>query len=94
MTDIKTFTFRKHPMGFQAVAHFDNKFALSVLPERDGETYEVAVLRNGHFCDDSGITDDVLRYRTVDEVYNLVTRVRNLKEGTKVYPPHPYVSEM
>jgi len=71
-------------MGFQAVAHFDNKFALSVLPERDGCSYEVAVLRNGYYCGDSGVIDDVERYRTVDEVYELATRVRNLKEGTRV----------
>lgn len=86
------FTFRKHYPGFQAVAQFDNKFALSVLPESDGETYEVAVLRNGYYCGDSGITDDVLRYRTVDEVYELAMRVRNLKEGSRVTEPHPFVS--
>jgi hypothetical protein len=84
MKELEMFTFRKHPMGFQAVAQFDNKFALSVLPERDGESYEVAVLRNGSYCGDSGVIEDVERYRTVDEVYELATKVRNLKEGTRV----------
>lgn len=97
MIDLQGFEFRKHPAGFQAVAMFDNGFGVSVIPESDGLHYEVAILRHtdkvrSHICYDSGLTDDVFRYLTVDDVHAVIMRARNLKAGTKVTAPHPFVT--
>jgi hypothetical protein len=71
-------TFREHFAGFQAVARFENSYGLSIVPESDGEHYEVAVLRNGRLCHDSGLTRDVFRYLTVDSIDDLAAVVRSL----------------
>ncbi len=78
------FDWRPHPAGFQAVGLFDNGFGCSVIPESDNIHYEVAVLahENGnrsHLCYCSGITDDALRYLSVDDVHDIIARVRNLQ---------------
>jgi hypothetical protein len=91
------FDWRKHPAGFQAVGLFENNFGCSVIPEPDGVHYEVAILRhkNGkhsHVCYDSGLTDDVFRWLSVDDVHDIIARARNLKEGTKLEEPHPFVT--
>ncbi len=83
------FDFRPHKAGFQAVGLFDNGFGCSVIPEADNIHYEVAILehKNGnhsHLCYTSGITNDVLRYLTVDSVHDIIAVTRNLKEGTNV----------
>lgn len=90
--DPNQFTFRPHFQGFQAVANFDNGFGVSVIPELDQKSYEVAVLRDGKLCYDSGLTDDVCRHLSVDDVHNFLLRVRNLKAGSKVTEPHPFVT--
>lgn len=97
MDFFKEFDFRPHPAGFQAVSLFENGFGCSVIPESDMQHYEVAILEheNGnrsHITYTSGLTDDVCRYLTVDDVHRLIARVRNLRAGTKVEPPHPFVS--
>jgi hypothetical protein len=84
------FDFRPHPAGFQAVGLFENGFGCSVIPERDNMHYEVAILRheNGirsHVDYNSGLTEDVFRHLSVDEVYDVIARARNLKPGTFVY---------
>lgn len=93
MIELQGFEFRKHPTaGFQATANYDNGFGISVIPECDGESYELAVTRKGNVCYDSGLNSDVFRYLTVDEVHAVIMRVRNLKEGSRVVEPHPFVS--
>jgi hypothetical protein len=84
------FDFRPHRSGFQAVGLFDNGFGVSVIPESDKVHYEVAILShdNGnrsHVCYTSGLTEDVLRYLTVDSVHDIIAVARNLKPGTFVY---------
>ena len=83
------FDFRPHPSGFQAVGLFDNGFGCSVIPEPDCIHYEVAILehKNGnhsHICYTSGLTSDVFRYLTVDDVHTVIAKARNLAEGTRV----------
>jgi len=79
MLDINDLTFRPHPVfGWQAIAEFENGFGVSILPESDNKTYEVAILRNGHLTYDTNITKDVLRYQTRDEVHHIALRARNL----------------
>lgn len=74
--NLSDLTFHKHLFGFQAEVSFDNGFGLSILPEADGATYEVAVLRDGEITYTSGITEDVIRNASVDDVdfYAEVTR--------------------
>jgi hypothetical protein len=66
-----------------------------VIPEPDNIHYEVAVLRHkegrhSHVDYNSGLTEDVFRYLTVDEVHDVIARARNLKPGTFVYAePEP-----
>ena len=74
------FEFRPHFQGFQAVAKFDNGFGVSVIPEVDQKHYEVAVLRDGKLCYDSGLTEDTERFLTVSDVHNFVHRVRSLNK--------------
>jgi hypothetical protein len=66
---------------------FDNGYGISVIPEEDGEHYEVAVLEHAkghkaHLTYDTVITDDVLRYCTVNAVDTLIERIRNLPPRT------------
>jgi hypothetical protein len=91
------FDFRKHPAGFQAVGLFPNNFGISVIPEADNIHYEVAVLRHkegrhSHVCYDSGLTDDVFRWLNVDDVHDVIARARNIKAGSKIEQPHPFVT--
>jgi hypothetical protein len=97
MIDLSEFEFRKHPAGFQAVAYFDNGFGCSVIPESDMQHYEVAILEHenknrSHISYTSGLTDDVFRYLTVNDVHKVIARARNLKAGTRVEAPHPFVT--
>jgi hypothetical protein len=80
LTDLKLF---KHPAGFQHRELFPNSYGVSVIPESDGITYEVAVLQHTegkrqHLCYTTGITADVIRYATVDTVDALIERIRSL----------------
>ena len=78
---------RPHPRGFMHQDLFDNGYGISVIPELDGEHYEVAVLElsqghKAHLTYDTVITDDVLRYCTVNAVDTLIDRIRNLPPRT------------
>ena len=91
------FDWRKHPAGFQATGLFENGFGCSVIPEPDGVHYEVAILRHregkhSHVCYDSGLTDDVFRWLKVDDVHDIIAHARNLKVGSKIEQPHPFVT--
>lgn len=76
----------KHPAGFQHLELFENGYGISVIPELDvGEDplYEVAVLthnegKHAHLTYETEITDDVIRYCTVNAVDTLIERIRNL----------------
>jgi hypothetical protein len=80
LADLKV---RPHFRGFMHVDLFDNGYGISVIPELDGEHYEVAVLEHAkghkaHLTYDTVITDDVIRYCTVNAVDTLIERIRNL----------------
>jgi hypothetical protein len=92
------FDWKPHPAGFQAVGLFPNNFGCSVIPELDSVTYEVAILRheNGirsHVDYNSGLTGDVFRCLTVDEVHAVIAQARNLEAGTFVYDEPELISE-
>lgn len=74
-----------HPAGFQHKELFDNGLGISIIPELDGANYEVAILvhenkRNARILTnyDSDF-DGVFRYLSVDQVDELVDRVRGFK---------------
>lgn len=95
MIDLKEFNFQPHRAGFQAIGLFSNGFGVSVIPEADQQHYEVAVLEHenenrSHVCYTSGLTFDVFRNLTVEEVHAVVDKVRDLIEGTRVLPPDPF----
>jgi len=74
---------RPHFRGFMHQQLFDNGYGISVVPEEDGEHYEVAVLEHkkghkAHLTYDTVITDDVIRWCTVDAVDTLIDRISNL----------------
>jgi len=80
LNDLKVFP---HPAGFQHKELFENGYGISVIPESDGQTYEVAVLehqenKHAHLTFETEITDDVVRFCSVDYVDKLIMRVRNL----------------
>ena len=67
-----------HRFGARGTVMFPNGYGLSIVPESDGKTYEVAVMLNGAVCYDSGITEDVLRYLTVDSIRDVAAVAANL----------------
>lgn len=74
---------RPHFRGFKHEGFFDNGYGISVIPEEDGEHYEIAVLEHAkghkaHLTYDTIITDDVIRYCTVNAVDTIIDRIRNL----------------
>jgi hypothetical protein len=76
-----------HFRGFRHEQLFDNGYGVSVIPEEDGEHYELAVLkhekrRKAHLTYDTVITDDVIRYATVNAVDTLIDRIANLPART------------
>lgn len=80
LNDLQLF---KHPAGFQHKELFDNGYGISVIPESDGETYEIAVLqhyekKHAHLCYTSEVTNDVIRFCDVNAVDSLIERIRNL----------------
>ena len=76
--DIPGLILQDHPFGFRGYIDFPNGYGLSIVPESDGKTYEVAVMRNGKLCYDSKITADVLRYLTVDSIRDVAAVAANL----------------
>ena len=86
LEDLKLFP---HPSGFQHKELFDNGYGISVIPEHEvGEDllYEVAVLsqnegKHAHQTYETGITDDVIRFCTVDAVDALIERIRSLPKA-------------
>ena len=72
-----------HPNGFRHEALFGNGFGVSILPEADGKHYEVAVMKHekgkrARLTFDTAITNDVLRYCTVDMVDMLIENIQSL----------------
>ena len=76
--DIPGLIFWQHPMGWNAIAAFANNYGISILPESDGTTFEVAVLRYGKICYNSELTEDVLRYISLDSVRDVAAVAANL----------------
>jgi hypothetical protein len=78
-----------HFRGFHVRELFENGYGISVIPENDASEeplYEVAVLRHNEgkhatMAYDTGITEDVIRFCTVDVVDTLIERIRSLPKA-------------
>lgn len=62
---------------------FNNGYGASVITGgiaycNKFQPYELAVLKHGELCYDTPITDDVIRYLTSNEVYDLLDRIEQL----------------
>ncbi len=62
---------------------FENGYGVSVIPEADGETYEIAVLlhTNGKYVRltyDTPVTNDVVRYASKSVTEEVIECVRGL----------------
>ena len=84
MSLLKTFDdlkFNPHPLGMggvQALMEFDNGYGVSVVQTPHSysigpEEWEVAVLKKGRVCYDSGITDGVLGYQSKKEISEIMS---------------------
>jgi len=67
-----------------AVYNFPNGYGVSVVfgpgsYGADEGKFELAVLKNGFLCYDSGITDDVIGYLEVDQVSDVMNKVEQLE---------------
>ena len=67
-----------------AVHNFPNGYGVSVVfgpgsYGADEGKFELAVLKNGFLCYDSGITDDVIGYLEVDQVSDVMNKVEQLE---------------
>lgn len=62
---------------------FPNSYGVSVLEEQTEGAYEVAILKESlnkvNLCYDSGLTEDVFRFLSEEEVINLVEGVKSLQ---------------
>ena len=63
--------------------YFDNGYGASIITgwgaysSHQGE-YELAVLKDGSLCYDSGLTDDVIGHITIDEVNDYLDKIKAL----------------
>ncbi len=76
-----------HYNGFQHREYFPNGYGISLIPEADGEHYELAVVEHvdgakAHLTYSTPVTQDVLRYCTREAIWELRDRIRNLPPRT------------
>jgi len=78
--------------SYQAKLKFDNGYGVSVIAGPTAysspreylpnpyfyEQYELAVLKDGNVCYDTEITNDVLGYRSKDEITEAIEKVQQL----------------
>lgn len=86
MKEFKDLDFGAHSAGLggtHATMVFDNGYGVSVITGRmfytsEEKPYEVAVTKGGSLCYDTPITNDVLGYRTEEEVTEIMKQVQEL----------------
>lgn len=90
MKSFKDLIFKPHPyskiyeqIGKQAIMNFENGYGVSVLLgdmfySNGIDTYELAVLKNGHLCYDTPITDDVLGHKSKEQISEIMRLVQEL----------------
>ena len=86
---MKTSSMPQSTMQIEGKQLFDNGYGISVIPEqKSGEVrlYEVAVLthnkgKHAHQTYETEITDDVIRFCTVNAVDALIERIRSLPKA-------------
>lgn len=85
MKKFEDLQFESHPLsGIQAKLNFPNGYGVSVISGQlfrsNGiDTYELAVLKDGSICYDSGITTDVMGNLSENEVTKVMKKVQKLE---------------
>ena len=90
MKTFKDLRFKKHYYAKyykgakQATMNFENGFGVSVLIgscfySNGVDSYELAVLKNGKLCYNSGLTEDVFGRLSAREVTKIMKQVQQLK---------------
>ena len=90
MKTFKDLKFKEHNLSMickgakHAEMNFENGFGVSVVIgscfySNGVNSYEVAVLKNGNLCYDSGLTKDVFGWLSASEVSDLMKKVQLLK---------------
>ena len=90
MKTFKDLRFKKHPVykhykgAKRAVMEFENGFGVSVLIgscfySNGISSYEVAILKDGELCYDSGLNEDVFGWLSVYEVSKVMKEIQLLK---------------
>lgn len=83
---MKTFedlNFKFTEYGIQATQTFKNGYGISVIKSKfsyGGEEgfYECAVLKDGSFCYDTPVTDDVIGWCTEEKVTEIMKQIQEL----------------
>ena len=75
-----------HFRGFAYRELFDNGYGISVIPEEDGASYEVAVLehcegKRAQLCYTTKVTNDVIRFCYASMVDSFSEEIRSLPEN-------------
>lgn len=92
MKTFKDLEFKKHSISSfemysnakQAVLNFDNRYGVSVVfgscfYSNGIDTYEVAVLYDGHITYNTEITNDVICNVSEEQVSEIMTKVQSIK---------------
>ena len=74
--------------GIGLTVDFDNGYGASIvchdmsyggpLVEGESNLYELAVLHNDELCYDTPITDDVLGWQTIEEINEILKKIKEL----------------
>lgn len=70
-------------LGIRAYMEFPNKYGVSVIQGQytyggDRGLFELAVMKDGHLCYDTPITDDVIGHLTEEDVTEIMQQVAKL----------------
>ena len=80
MEDFKTLPNKPYSGGIQYIAKFPNNYGASIIRHSFSYgnklgLYELAVLKDGHICYDTTITDDVIGDLTEENVNNTLAKI-------------------
>lgn len=69
----------------QAIVNFDNGYGISVINGQDaycdGDTFEVAIVKDGRICYDTPLTCDVLGYQTPEDITDVMKTLQQYERN-------------
>lgn len=88
MKTFKDLEFVPQDRGIRARIQFNNGFGLSVIRSQfaycDENTYEVAILEDDEVCYDTPLANDVLPYKTEEEITKIMEEMQDAEFPKKV----------